>query len=95
MIRKQGADVVKERISSAAGLLDFQMERVLSEADYADLAGKVAAVGRAVPYLAMAESVVEVDAHIGRLAERLGIDENSIRNELLRQRAKHQGTRLL
>ena len=93
VIRKQGADVVRKRISSASGLLDFQMERVLGEAEYADLAGKVAVVGRAVPYLAMADSVVEVDAHIGRLAERLGIDENSIRSELLRQKGQSAGYR--
>ena len=88
MIRKQGADVVRERIAAAASLLDFQMERVLGAADYSDLAGKVAVVGRAVPYLAMADNAVEVDAHIARLAERLGIDENSIRSELLRQKGQ-------
>lgn len=93
VIRKQGVGVVRERIAVAAGLLDFQMDRVLGESDYSDLAGKVSVVNRAVPYLAMADSAVEVDAHIARLAEKLGIDENSIRSELRRQRGKKENAR--
>ena len=88
VVRRQGAAAVRERIAVAAGLLDFQMDRVLGESDYSDLAGKVAVVGKAVPYLAMSDSAVEVDAHIARLAEKLGIDENSIRSELRRQRGQ-------
>jgi DNA primase len=93
VIRKQGADAVKKRIAAAAGLLDFQMDRVLSEADYSDLSGKVSVVNRAVPYLAMSDSAVEVDTHIARLAEKLGIDENSIRSELRRQKGQKGNVR--
>lgn len=88
VVRRQGAAAVRERIEVAVGLLDFQMARILGESDYSDLAGKVAVVGKAVPYLAMSDSAVEVDAHIASLAEKLGIDENSIRSELRRQRGQ-------
>ena len=92
-VRKHGAEAVRNRITSATGLLDFQMSRVLGEADYSDLAGKVSVINRAVPYLAMSGSAVEVDAHIARLAERLGIDETSIRSELKRERGQKEAGR--
>jgi len=87
-IRRQGAGAVRERIATASGLLDFQMEHVLRDANYTDLAGKVAVVGRAVPYLALSDNAVEVDAHIASLAEKLEIDEKSIRSELLRHKGQ-------
>jgi DNA primase len=90
VVRKQGAEAVRARIAAATGLLDFQMDWVLGESPYSDLAGKVSVVNRAVPYLAMSDSAVEVDAHIARLAEKLGIDENSIRSELRRQRGQKE-----
>ncbi len=93
VVRKQGVEALKKRIAAAAGLLDFQMERVLNEEDYSDLAGKVSVVNRAVPYLAMSDSAVEVDAHIAGLAEKLGIDENSIRSELRRYRGEKGNVR--
>ena len=93
VVRKQGVEVIRERIASAADLLEFQMNWVLKETDYADLTGKVAAVNRAVPYLAMSDNAVEVDAHIARLAEKLGIDETSIRTELRRQQGKRDPNR--
>ena len=93
VVRKQGAKAVRDRISAAVGLLDFQMDRVLGESSYSDLAGKVSVINRAVPYLAMSDSAVEVDAHVARLAEKLGIDENSIRSELRRQRGQNGNTR--
>ncbi len=88
VLRKHGVALVRERIASAAGLLDFQMEQAIAGIDYSDLAGKVSVVGRAVPYLALADNLVEVDTHIARLAEKLAIDENSIRGELRRQRGQ-------
>lgn len=93
VVRKQGAEFVKKHIAAAYGLLDYQMDRVLGEADYSDLAGKVSVVNRAVPFLAMSESAVEVDAHIARLAEKLGIDENSIRSEMRRHRGQKENLR--
>ena len=88
VLRKHGSALVRERLLSAAGLLEYQMEQALSGIDYSDLAGKVAVVGRAVPYLALADNLVEVDTHIARLAEKLAIDENSIRGELRRARGE-------
>ena len=88
VVRRLGVAVAKERISAAVGLLDFQMEQVLQGADISDLAGKVAVVAKAVPYLALSENAVEVDSHIARLAEKLAIDENSIRAELRRHKGQ-------
>jgi DNA primase len=88
VIRKQGPAIAKECIAAADGLLDFQMKQALAEADYSNLAGKVAVVNKAVSYLALADNLVEVDTHITCLAEKLKIDENSIRGELRRQRGQ-------
>ncbi len=93
VIRKHGPDVAREGIASAAGLLEFQMKQALLEADYSDLSGKVAVVNKAVPYLAMADNMVELDTHIARLAEILQIDESSIRGELRRQRGQSGSNR--
>lgn len=93
VLRKHGPELVRERILAAAGLLEYQMEQAVSGIDYSDLAGKVAVVGRAVPYLALADNLVEVDTHIARLAEKLAIDENSIRGELRRARGENSQQR--
>ncbi len=93
IVRKQGVGAFKERIAAAAGLLEFQMGRVLGESNYSDLSGKVSVVNKAIPFLAMSDSAVEVDAHIARLAEKLGIDENSIRSELRRHRGQKENVR--
>ena len=93
VIRKQGVDVVKKHLATAAGLLDFQIEQILKSSNFSDLTGKVSVVNQAVPYLAMSDSAVEVDAHIARLAEKLGIDESSIRSELRRHRGQTEPLR--
>ena len=93
VMRKYGREFVIQCLNSAVGLLDFQMEQILKNSDFADLNGKVSVVNQAVPYLAMADSAVEVDAHIAKLAERLGIDEGSIRSELRRHRGQKEISR--
>ena len=42
---------------------------------------------------ALADNLVEVDTHIARLAEKLAIDENSIRGELRRARGENSQQR--
>lgn len=90
VLRKFGVEVVQKRLNDAMGLLEFQMEQVFLGSDYSDLAGKVAVVGKAVPFLAMTDNQVEVDVHIAALAEKLAIDESSIRAELRRFRGSKQ-----
>ncbi|NMC33324.1 MAG: DNA primase [Veillonellaceae bacterium] len=93
VMRKYGPKFVTQCLESAAGLLDFQIEQILKNSDFTDLNGKVSVVNQAVPFLAQADNAVEVDAHIARLAERLDIDEGSIRSELRRQRGQKDSTR--
>lgn len=89
-IRKQGADAFRKLIDSASNLLEYQVEQAFKAVDYSNLEGKITVVNRLVPALAAADNAVEVNAHITRIAQRLMIDETSIRAEVRRFLAVEQ-----
>ena len=90
-VRKHGADAFREVIEGAMGLLDFQMKQVLEQTKYNDLQGKVEVVSKALPFLGASDNAVEVNEHVRRLADKLEIDEGSIRSELRRWRMGQSG----
>ena len=81
-IRKAGVEAFKKQIDGAAGLLEFQIDWVLSTVKYDDLSGKAEVVRQAIPFLSGVDNEIEQGRQLARLAEKLGIDENSIRSEL-------------
>ncbi len=81
-IRKHGQKAFLALVDAAKPLLDYQVERALSEFDYSTLEGKVAVVAQVVPILAATENAVEVNAFIAHIAQKLGIDESAIRSEI-------------
>jgi len=81
-IRKHGAEAFKVLIKDAADFLDYQIQQAFASNDHSNLEGKVAVVSQIVPVLAEANNAVEVNAHIARASQLLGIDESSIRSEV-------------
>jgi len=89
-MRNHGADAFAKLIANADNLLEYQVKKALESIDYSSLEGKVAVVARTVPVLAAANNAVEVNDHIARLAQTLGIDESSVRSEVRKYMSFYQ-----
>lgn len=86
-IRQSGVAEFTRLVDKALSLIEYQIERALMEVeDYSHLAGKVEVISSVIPYLALSDNTVEVNAHISHLAAVLTIDEGSIRAELRKYR---------
>ena len=96
-IKKYGTEAFQGLIDSAKPLLEYQVDKTLSEIDFTGLEGKVAVVVKLVPILAETDNAVEVNLHIAAISQKLGIDEASIRSELqkyLQKNNKNLGNRV-
>ena len=63
-IKKYGTEAFQGLIDSAKPLLEYQVDKTLSEIDFTGLEGKVAVVVKLVPILAETDNAVEVNLHI-------------------------------
>jgi DNA primase len=82
-IRKSGVDEFNLLMDKALSFIEYQIEQALVEVgDYSHLEGKVAVISKVIPFLALADNAVEVNAHLSHLSAILTIDEGSIRAEL-------------
>ncbi len=91
-VRNHGAQAMVALLNRAVSPLTFQVEQVLAKANLSTLAGKIEAVSNILPFLADAESTVEVAEQVRQLAGRLAIDEGVVQSEL-RAYLRKTGTR--
>ncbi len=81
-LRARGAEAFRRVLEEALPLLDYVFEEAASRHDRDSVAGKVAIVNALLPHLAAEESAVARDAYLARLATRLGLGEEALRQEL-------------
>lgn len=81
-LRRHGREPFRQLLQDALPLLEFHLRHALSAQGDGGLTGKVAVVAEMAPLLARADSAVEADGYIRRLAETLEIDEAAIRTEV-------------
>ena len=80
-VRNHGSQAVHALLEQAVSPLSFQIERIVSQADLSTLAGKIEAVSNILPFLAEADSAVEVAEQVRQLARRIAIDEGVVQSE--------------
>lgn len=89
-IRQHGRDSFLEVIRQALDGIDYQVEETILQNNVTNLAGKVEAVSKIIPFLLECKNEIEAAEHIRRLAQRLTIDEGLIAAEY-RKAAKKSG----
>jgi DNA primase len=87
-IRKHGADAFRALIDAAPALLAYQISQALAVNDYSGASGKMAVLAQAIPALAEAPDLAEVNEHIRMLSQTLGIHEEDIRREIRKTQQK-------
>lgn len=87
-IRKHGADAFRVQLDAAPALLDYQVSQALKANDYSSASGKMAVLAQAIPALAEAPDLAEVNEHIRILSQTLDIHEEDIRREIHRTQQK-------
>jgi DNA primase len=83
-LKSAGAVAYRERLASAPEAIDWLMARAASAHDLSTPAGKGAYIAAILPTVAKVESAVEKAAWLRRIAERGGIDEVAVRDEMKR-----------
>ena len=89
-IRQHGKDAFLEVIKQGLDGIDYQVEETILQNNVTNLAGKVEAVSKIIPFLLECKNEIEAAEHIRRLAQRLTIDEGLIAAEY-RKAAKNSG----
>lgn len=81
-LRARGREAFAAVLAGALPLLDYVYQQAAARHDPATVEGKVAIAREMLPHLAAEESPVARDAFLARLAERLGLAEEALRQEL-------------
>jgi DNA primase len=89
-IRQHGKEAFLEVIKQGLDGIDYQVEETILQNNVTNLAGKVEAVSKIIPFLLECKNEIEAAEHIRRLAQRLTIDEGLIAAEY-RKVAKKSG----
>ena len=87
-IRKHGADAFRTLMDQAPALLAYQVSQALQAHDYSGASGKMGVLAQAIPALAEAPDLAEVNEHIRMLSQTLGIHEEDIRREIRKVQQK-------
>ena len=91
-IRQFGKEAFVEVIDNALEGIEYQVEETILQNNVTNLAGKVEAVSKIIPFLLECKNEIEAAEHIRKLAQRLTIDEGLIAEEY-RKVAKKSGVR--
>lgn len=80
-LREFGAEKFREKMKEAPFLVDFFIEETLRDFD-SSISGRAAAVGRLAPIITRIKNIIERDLYIKKVAEMLGLREETIRESL-------------
>lgn len=80
-VRKNGVEAFQKVLEDAQEGLEFQINWTIKQNNVTNLAGKVEAVSKILPFLLECTTEIEVAEHIRQLAERLTIGESLIIEE--------------
>jgi len=79
LIRKQGADVFRERIAAAKDFFDYQIERQVKLPDFGTPRGKIAAAKKLAELIAFIPDGIAREAVLGNAAMRIGASAQDLR----------------
>ncbi len=83
-VRKNGADAFHEIVTGAQDLFDFAVERVFKRQNLATAGGTSRALEESARIVGQIRKKADQDVYIGKVTERLGIREESVREAVLR-----------
>ena len=81
-VQTHGSDALLKRAENAQSVLDFYLEQLAQQHDLSSVEGKARAAERLKPLLAKPRDAVRRDLLLREVAERLSIDEQSLRHDL-------------
>ena len=81
-VQEHNSDALLKRAENAQSVLDFYLEQLAQQHDLSSVEGKVRAAERLKPLLAKPRDAVRRDLLLREVAERLSIDEQSLRHDL-------------
>ena len=81
-VQEHGPDALLKRAENAQSVLDFYLEQLAQQHDFSSVEGKARAVERLKPLLAKPRDAVRRDLLLREVAERLSVDEQSLRHDL-------------
>lgn len=84
LIRTQGAAVFAELLDRAVLLVDYQLKRVRDQLDISSEEGRLDYLAAVLPVLQAIPNLMEQEIYIKKVAEELGLAENSLRTEMKR-----------
>jgi len=87
-VREQGPDALREMLRTAQPALEFYLDQLAKTLDVTSVAGKAAAVDAIMPLLARCTQSVRLDLMIRQAAQRLLINEASLRQDLQKHLAQ-------
>jgi DNA primase len=83
-VRTEGPDKYRSLLEKAPGWFDYLLARVVQDKDLGLVENRVAVVGEVAPLLLKTPNRLERAAHVGLLAQRIGVAEDVLRSELRR-----------
>jgi DNA primase len=89
-VQEKGPEALLTAIETAGSALDFYLQQLARQWDLSTITGKAQAAEAIRPLLASCRDAVRRDLMLREMAQRLGIDEQAIRQEL-QQALKRQG----
>ena len=81
-VQAHGSDALLKRAENAQSVLDFYLKQLAQQHDLSSIEGKAHAVERLKPLLAKPPDAVRRDLLLREVAERLSVDEQSLRYDL-------------
>ena len=89
-VREVGPEALRRAIDQAGSALDFYLEQVGQQWDLSSMVGRARAIEAVKPLLVRCQDAVRRDLMLREVAQRLGVDERAIRQEL-QQALRRQG----
>jgi DNA primase len=89
-VRKNGAASFEQIVTGARDLFDFAIERVFGRHDLGAASGVSPALDESAAIMALIKKRADQDVYIGKVTERLGIREESVRDAVLRAAKKER-----
>ena len=83
-VREEGPEALRELLGGAQPALEFYLDQLAKTLNVTSVAGKAAAVDAVMPLLARCTQSVRLDLMIRQAAQRLLIDEASLRQDLMK-----------
>jgi DNA primase len=84
ILEKEGGEALKKTLESTINSFQFYLSTAQSKYDSRTPDGKRAVIRHIAPYLQSIDSQVKRDGYVRLLAEKLGVDFESVRSDLLR-----------